>query len=139
MRAYEAEQKRIRLESEKKKGAKALKKWEKELGKLKDDIARLKEALGGNEPKAIAKARKRRGGGCMGCIGKIFLIILLAIVGMVIYTTMEEMEKRKAQAGNAPSKTAVESRTNAVDELPPLELNTNTNAPTARAEEPTVE
>jgi len=118
LNAYEAAEKRRKLEYEQKKGKKLLKKW-------KEDIKRLEDALAGDDPKAIAKARRRGGSGCLGKIIKIIILVIL-----VFWISEKIKESREA----SPSKPAAAEQTKVVDELPPLETNENT-APSEQLEQ----
>ena len=67
------------------------------------------------------KSRRRR----LGCLAWTIFVIVSLVIGYF--------------KNSAPSTTAVESPTNGVDELPPLEMNTNTNAQTSATEGPAVD
>ena len=122
LNAYNAAAKRDQLEYEKKKGKKVLEKWKK-------DIEKLEEALEGDDPRAIAKARRGSGAGCgkVGC-----LIILLAILGFIGYVWISVKMEEAGEA--SPSKPAAAEQTKVVDELPQLETNENT-APSEQLEQ----
>ena len=114
------------LRKEKERGMKTLRKWEKKKEKInkkiEKDIARLRDAMEGDNPKAIAWAR---GGGLLGQIRSLWQVFTFTCftVGVVaiVLIVVPLVKKLPSSTVTAPQR-VTERKAYTGDDLPPLEV-----------------